>query len=83
MVSDEKVDFAEWTLAASTTEVTTSTTEITTSTSKTITSTSFEETTKTTDDGDKSKAFGLYSSNKEFTKNNLLVICFIMIKAMC
>ena len=64
----------------STTEVTTSTSEVTTATS--IAVSSLEETTKTTGNGDKSMAFGLYSSNTEFTKIRQLIICFIMIKAM-
>ena len=64
----------------STTEVTTSTSEVTTATS--IAVSSLEETTKTTGNGDKSMAFGLYSSNTEFIKIRQLIICFIMIKAM-
>ena len=67
----------------STTEVTTSTSEVTTATSIAVSEeTSLEETTKTTGNGDKSMAFGLYSSNTEFIKIRQLIICFIMIKAM-
>ena len=48
IVSDEKVDFSEWTPTTSTTESITSTTEVTTSTTKVTTSTT-EVTTSTTE----------------------------------
>ena len=87
IISDEKVDFSEWTPTTSTTEIittssneaTTSTTEVITSTTEAITSTTTEET--TTDDdytgcGINQGCFG-YPSNCVASKSCTILLTFV------
>ena len=93
IVSDEKVDFSEWTPTTSTTEIittssneaTTSTTEVITSTTEAITSTTTEETTISTpnDTDDDYTGCGInqgcfgYPSNCVASKSCTILLTFV------